>query len=89
VFKKALEFWNLFVTQNPDVVIKEELCLKEDMNNSEALRTYFTIFSRDKFECGGGVFISVNNFTTITELLLDDNFEMIAIELKGLQKNNF
>ena len=89
VFKKTLELWNLIVTQNPDVVIDADLWFKEVMNNSEALRSDFTIFSSDKFACGGGVFISVNNFITFTELLLNDNFEMIAIELKGLQKNNF
>ena len=85
MFKKALEFRNLIVTQKPDVVIDAELWLREDMSYSEALRSDFTIFSRNKFARGRGVFISVKNVITFTELLLDDNFEMIAIEVKGME----
>ena len=59
VYNKALEFWDLGDTYNPDVVIGTELWLKEDISNAEVFRADFTTFRRDRCACCGGVFICV------------------------------
>jgi hypothetical protein len=57
--------------------------LKEDISNAEIFRADFTTFRRDKSARGGGVFIGVKNFIPCAELWVDENFEMIAVEVKG------
>ena len=80
---KILEFWNFVDTYNPDVVIGTELWLSEEINNAEVFRDDYTTFRRDRSTRGGGVFICVKNFIDCRELWTDDEFEMIAVEVKG------
>ena len=54
VYNKALGFWNLVDTYNPDVVIGTESWLKDDIGNAEVFRADFTTFRRVKSACGGG-----------------------------------
>ena len=84
IYNKSLEFWNLIDTYNPDVVIGTESWLKEDISNAEVFRANFTTFRRNRSARGGGVFICVKNTIASTELWVDDDFEMIAVELKGM-----
>ena len=79
-----LELWNLVDTYNPDVVIGTESWLKEDIKNAEVFRTDFTTYRRDRTARGGGVFICVKNIIASTELWVDEDFEMIAVEVKGM-----
>jgi hypothetical protein len=46
-------------------------------------RTNFTTFRRNRHARGGGVFICVKNNITCSELRFDDDFEIIAVEVKG------
>ena len=70
-------------TYNPDV-IGTESWLKEDISNAEVFRADFTTFGRDRSARGGGVFICVKNINASTELWVDEDFEMIAVEVKGM-----
>jgi len=58
--------------------------LKEDVSNAEVLRADFTTFRRDRSDGGGGVFICVENMIACAELWVDDDFEMITVEVKGM-----
>jgi hypothetical protein len=83
IYNKALEFWNLVVAYNPDIIIGTVSWLREEIGNTEIFRTYFTTFSLDKHARGGGVFICVKNIIACSELWMDDKFEIIAVEIKG------
>jgi hypothetical protein len=83
IYNKTLEFWNLVDTYNPDVVIGMESWLKEDTSNAEIFRADFTTFRGDRSAHGWGVFIYLKNFIPCTELWVDEDFEMIAVEVKG------
>jgi len=86
VYNKALEFWNLVNTYNPVVVKGTESWHKEDNSNAEVFRADFTNFRRDGSTVvvvvGGG--FCVKNIAVSTELLVDDDCEMIAVEVKGM-----
>ena len=71
---------------NPDVVIGTESWLKEDISNAEVFGAIFTTFRRGRSARGGGIFICVKNIIVFTELWVDDDFEMIAVEVKGMDK---
>jgi hypothetical protein len=43
----------------------------------------FTTFRRDMHARSGGVFICVKNNIDCSELWIDDEFEIIAVEVKG------
>ena len=73
-----------FRTFNRDFVISRESWLKEYIGNAEVFRADFTTFRRDRSARGGGGFICVKNFIAATELRVDDDFEMIAVEVKGM-----
>ena len=77
ICNNILEFWNLIDTYNPDVVIGTESWLSEEINNAEVT------FRRDRCTRGGGVFICVKNYIDCRELCTDEDFEMIAVEVKG------
>ena len=83
IYNKILEFWNLVDTYNPDIIIGTESWLREDIGNTEIFRADFTTFRRDRHTRGGGVFICVKNTLTCSELWVDDDFEIIAVEVKG------
>ena len=53
-------------------------------SKAEVFRADFTTFRRDRPARGGGVFICVKNIIASTELWVDKNFEMIAVEVKGM-----
>ena len=78
-----LEFWNLVDTHNLDVIIGTESWLREEMNNAEVFRDDYTTFRRDRCTRGGGVFICLKNYIDCRELWADEDFEMIAIEVKS------
>ena len=84
VYNKAIELWNLVDTYNPNVVIGTESWPKEDISSAEVFRADFTTFRKDRSARGGGDFIGVKNFIAPTELWVDDDFEIIAAEVKGM-----
>ena len=57
IYNKALEFWNLVDTYNPDIIIGTESWLREEIGNTEIFRTDFTTFRRDRHDRGWGVFV--------------------------------
>jgi len=69
---------------NPVVVIGTESWLKEDVSNAEVFRADFTTIRRDRSVHVCGVFICVKNIIASAELSVDDDFEMIAGEVKGM-----
>jgi len=83
VYNKALEFWNLVVTYNPAVISKESW-LKEDISNAEFFRADITTFRRDRSAPGGWDFICVKNIVASMEVWVADDFEMISVEVKGV-----
>jgi hypothetical protein len=83
IYNKALDFWNLVDTYNPVVVIGTESWLREEISNAEVFRSDFTTFRRDRRGRGGGVFVCVKNCIACAELCVDENYEMIAVEVKG------
>jgi hypothetical protein len=64
-------------------VISTESWLNEEINNAEVFSDDYIIFRRDRFSRGGGVFIGVKNYIDCRELWADEDFEIIAIEIKG------
>jgi hypothetical protein len=68
IYNKALEFWNLVNTYNPDILIGTESWLREELGNTEIFRTDFTAFRRDRHCRGRGVFICVKNHIACSEL---------------------
>jgi len=86
---KILEFWNLVDTYNPDVIIGTESWLREKINNSEVFRDDYSTFRRDRCTRGGGVFICAKNYIDCSKLWADEDFEMIAIAVKGRDPNFF
>ena len=57
--------------------------LREEIGNTEIFRTDFTTFRRVRHARGGGVFICVKKNIACSELWVDDEFETIAVEIKG------
>ena len=53
IYNKALEFWNLVDTYNPDFVIGTESWLREEKGNAEIFKEDFTTFRRDRPVRGG------------------------------------
>jgi hypothetical protein len=82
ICNKILEFWNLIDTYNPDVVTGTESWLSEEINNAEVFRDYIT-FKRDRCSRGVGVIICVKNYIDCRELWTDEDFQMLAVEVKG------
>ena len=68
---------------NPDVITGTESWLREEINNGEVFRDNYTTFRRDRCTRVGGVFICVKNYIDCRKLLADEDFEVIAIEVKG------
>jgi hypothetical protein len=83
IYNKALEFWNLVDTYNPDIIIGTESWLREEIRNAEIFRADITTFRRERHVRGGGVFICVKNNIACSKLWVDDDFELIAVEVKG------
>jgi len=83
ILNNILQFWNLVDTYNPDVILGTESWLGEEINNAEVFLDNYSTFRRDKCTRGGGVFICVKNYVDCRELWVDEDFEMIAIEVRG------
>ena len=83
IYSKASEFCNLVDTYNPDITISTESWLPEDIGSTELFRDDFTTFRRDRHTRGGGVFICVKNNIDCSQLWVDDDFEIIAVQVKG------
>jgi hypothetical protein len=83
VYNKLLEFWNLFGTYIPDVVIGTESWLKLDIS-TVFFRADFRTSRRDSIprDCWG--FICDINIIASVELWVDVDFDMIAAEVKGM-----
>ena len=85
IYNKALEFWNLIDTYNPDIITGTgtESWLSEEIRNTEIFRSDFATFRRERRtrRVGGGV--CVKNNIACSELWVDDDFEMIAMDVKG------
>jgi hypothetical protein len=71
------------ITYNPDVIIGTESWLIEEISNAEVFRDNYTTFRRDWNAWGGGVFICVKDYIFCVELWADEDFEMLAVEVKG------
>lgn len=82
IYNKSLEFWNLVDMYNPDIIIGTESWLREGTGNAE-IRADYTTFRRDRHARGGGVFICVKNNIACSELWVDNDFEILAIEVKS------
>jgi hypothetical protein len=65
------------------VIISTELWLREEINNYEVFRDDYTTFRREGCTGGGGECICVKNYIDCWEVWTDDDFEMIAVEVKG------
>jgi hypothetical protein len=65
------------------LTLDTESWLREEIGNTEIFRTDFTTFRRDRHVRGGVVFICVKNNIACSELWIDDEFEIIAVEIKG------
>ena len=87
IYNKALEFWNLVDTYNPDITIGTESRLREDIGTTELFREDFTTFRKDRHTRGTGAFICVKNDIDCSELWVDNDFEIIAVEVKGIVLN--
>ena len=83
ILNKILEFWNLVDTYNLDVIIGIESWLREEISNAEVFRDHYITFRRDRCTRGGGVFICIKNYVDCRELWVDEDFELIAVEVKG------
>jgi hypothetical protein len=83
ILNKILEFWNLFDTYNPDVVIGTESWLSDEINNVEVFRDDYVTFRRNWSTRVGGVLICVKNDIDCRKLWTGEDFEMIAVEVKG------
>jgi hypothetical protein len=83
IYNKMLEFWNLVDMYNPDIIIGTESWLREEIRNAEIFRADFMIFRRERHTRGGGLFICVKNNIACSELWVDKDFEIIAVEVKG------
>ena len=83
IYNEDSEFWNLVDTYNADIIIGTDSWLREEIGNTEIFRADFTTFRRDGHARGGGVFICVKNNIACSELWVDDEFEILAVEVKG------
>jgi hypothetical protein len=72
-------------TYKPDDVIGTKAWIKEGISNAEVFRADFTTCRSDRSARGGGVFIYAKNFIASTESWVDENCEMIAVEMKGME----
>jgi hypothetical protein len=70
-------------TYNTDIVIGTESWLREETGNTEIFRADFRTFRRDRHARDGGVFICFKTNITCSELWVDNDFEIIAVEVKG------
>jgi len=82
ILNKILEFWNLGDIHNSDITGKESWLI-EEINNVELFRDDYITFRWGRSTRGGGVFICVKNYIDCRKLWTDDDFEMIAVEVKG------
>jgi hypothetical protein len=83
IYNKALEFWKLVDTYNPDIITGTESWLRDEIGSTEIFKPDFTTFGRDRHVRGGGVYIYVKNNIACSELWVDDEFDIIAVEIKG------
>ncbi|PNF14499.1 hypothetical protein B7P43_G16033 [Cryptotermes secundus] len=81
--RRDVTWRNLIDTFKPDIIIGTESWLREEISNAEVFRDEYTTFRRDRNSRGGGVFICVKNYIAWVELWVDEDFEMIAVEVKG------
>jgi hypothetical protein len=83
IYNKALEFWNLVDTCNPDIIIGMDSWLREEIGNAGIFRADFTTYRRNRYDRGGGMFICIKNNIVCSKLRVDNDFEIIAVEVKG------
>ena len=56
----------------------------EDIINAKVFNTDFTTFRTDRSARGGGAFICVKTNIASAGWWVDDDFEMISVEVKGM-----
>jgi hypothetical protein len=57
--------------------------LSEEITNAEVFRDDYITFRWNRCSRGGGLFICVKNYTNCRNLWTDEDFEMLAVEVKG------
>ena len=80
IYTKVLEFWNLVDTYDPDIIRGTESWLREKTGNKEIFRADFVTFRRGRHAWGGGCICAKNNIAC-SELWVEDEFEIIAVEV--------
>ena len=75
---------NTFSQFYPDVVIGTESWLSEEINNAEIFRDDYITFRSDRCSRVGGVYICVKIYIDCRVLWTDEVFEMIAVQVKGI-----
>jgi hypothetical protein len=73
--KPTYKLWNLIDKYNPDVFIGLKKILVKVKSSGMIVRLSAH---------GGGIFMCVKNIIDSTELWVGDDFEMIAVEVKGM-----
>jgi len=61
----------------------KESWLSDEINSAEGFRDDYITFRRDRCSRGGGVFNCVKICIDCRELWTDEDFEMVAVEVKG------
>jgi len=84
VYDKALELWNLVDTYNPDVVLGRNHGLRKILAMLKSSVLILQLSEGIGLPVVLGVFICVKNFIASTELWVDDDFEMIVVEMTGM-----
>jgi hypothetical protein len=62
--------------------------LSEEVSNTKAFRADYTTLKTERHTRGCGVFICVKNYITCAELWVDEVYEMISVEIKGMDPNS-
>ena len=82
IYNKALECCNLVDTYPPNIIWGTESSLREEIENAEIFILDFTTFSRHRHAQCGSVFVCFKNNIVSSELWSDDEFDIIAVEVK-------
>jgi hypothetical protein len=72
-----------FDTYNPDVAIGTESWLSEEINYAKVFRADYITFRRDWCSCVVEYSFVLKNYIDCRELWSDEDFEMVAVEVKG------
>jgi hypothetical protein len=85
IYNKALDFWNLTDTYNPDVVRGMESWLSEEISNMDVFRADYTTFRRDRHIHSGA--IKDHNVTIIRDTTEKANIFKFLLCTRLLQRS--